>query len=56
VSATTAKPVSIKLVVGPASQKREVKGVVSPEILAKIYELLLQSEPAKTATQPNFAK
>lgn len=55
-SATTAKPVSIKLVVGPASQKREVKGVVSPDVLAKIYELLLQSDTGKTSTQPNFSK
>jgi hypothetical protein len=56
VSATIAKPVAIKLVVGPASAKREVKSVVSPEILAKIYELLLQSDTGKTSTQPNFSK
>jgi hypothetical protein len=52
----TAKPVAIKLVVGPASAKREVKSTVSPEVLAKIYELLLQNETSKTATQPNFTK
>jgi hypothetical protein len=52
----TAKPVAIKLVVGPASSKREVKSTVSPEVLAKIYELLLQNETSKTATQPNFTK
>lgn len=51
-----AKPVAIKLVVGPASQKREVKSTVSADVLAKIYDLILQTDKPATTTEPDFSK